>query len=203
MIADDPRIPLRGRLHFGPTRIALDILEARSLIEAIPLGHHPQRWLDLGCGEGVFTRALATLLPTGSSIEAWDLDLHALSSLPKELDGVLITPRVADFLHTPLPKALDGILIANALHYVADHRNMLKRIVGALAPGGIVVIGEYDTETPAPIWVPHPISQKRATALLMACDFDHITPLQRRTSAYGRGDLYTIFAQRSATSDPK
>lgn len=177
--------------------------EARVLIDAIPRHNHPQRWLDLGCGQGVFTRALATLLPTGSSIEAWDLDPHALSSLPQELDGVHITPRVADFLLTPLPKDLDGILIANALHYAADQRNVLEVMHGALKVGGIVVIGEYDTETPVPVWVPHPISQERATELLAATGFDRITALRRRASKFGRGDLYTIFARRSATSDPK
>jgi len=177
--------------------------EARVLIEAIPRHNHPQSWLELGCGQGVFTRALATLLPTGSSIEAWDVDPYALSSLPKELDGVHITPRVADFLHTALPKDLDGILIANALHYAADQRNVLEVMHGALVVGGIVVIGEYDTETPVPIWVPYPISQERATALLAATGFDRITALGRRASKFGRGDLYTIFARRSATSYPK
>lgn len=178
----------------------MHVSEARALIAGVPRVHHPQHWMDLGCGDGVFTRALAALLPKGSSIEAWDENPSALKGIPKELNGVRIATRTTDFLSTPLPQHLDGILIANALHYVSDQRAFLIEVRQALASQGLVVVAEYDTDRPVPTWVPHPISQRRLGELLVSIGFQAPTALGRRTSVYGSGDLYTVFAQGSASS---
>ena len=178
----------------------MQVSDARALICDAPYPPHPQRWMDLGCGEGVFTRALAALLPKDSSIEAWDTDASALAEIPKELNGVRIAIRGANFLNTLLPQGLDGILIANALHYVPDQRAFLNNVRQALTPQGLLVVAEYDTDRPVPTWVPHPISQRSLGELLVTIGFQPPTAMGRRTSVYGSGDLYTVFAQRSASS---
>ena len=43
----------------------------------------PATWADLGCGDGTFTLALASLLPAGSTIYAVDQDAAALRALPE------------------------------------------------------------------------------------------------------------------------
>ena len=51
----------------------MQLSEAIELIQKINIpGNKPQVWADLGCGDGLFTRALATLLPEGSIIHAVD-----------------------------------------------------------------------------------------------------------------------------------
>lgn len=181
----------------------MHIAEARTLIEPLPLTDRPQRWMDLGCGGGTFTLALAEVLPTGSSINAWDMNAFALQHIPKEHHGVTIKTRQADFLRTPLPHGVDGILVANALHYAKDQKALLSTIHEALVADGILLIAEYDTDVAVPTWVPFPISFQRATALFPANGFTLPRRIGSRPSAYGRGDLYTAFARRLASSSPR
>jgi methylase of polypeptide subunit release factors len=76
-------------------------------------------WADLGCGDGTFTLALASLLAAGSTIHAMDRDASALQNIPPEHHGVRIQTHYGDFTRQPWPFArLDGILMANSLHYV-------------------------------------------------------------------------------------
>jgi trans-aconitate methyltransferase len=174
---------------------------AKSLIANAPYRDHAQHWLDLGCGDGVFTRALAELLPNGSRIEAWDRDRTALSRIPNSHAGVEIHTRVMDFLGNEIPHGVQGILIANALHYVADHQPFLKRLWTALDPDGLLLIVEYDTDIPVPEWVPYPISERKLVALLRTTSHGIPTEIGRRPSIFGSGDLYAAFAERSASSD--
>src|SRR6185295_11433175 len=87
----------------------------------------PQLWLDLGCGTGLFTFALAGNLPPGSKIIAIDKDEKALRKIPATVNDVVIQTRVADFVYDALDmKEVNGILIANSLHYVKDKETLLK-----------------------------------------------------------------------------
>jgi len=176
--------------------------EAKALIADVPFRADGQRWMDLGCGDGVFTLALAELLPAGSTIEAWDINGAALENIPVHHSGVGIQTRTIDFLRTDLPSGMDGILLANALHFVADQQRFLNEVGNALTPGGLLLVAEYDTEIPVPTWVPHPIGKRRLATLLSTHGSNAPTLIGKRPSTYGRGDLYTVFAERSASSDP-
>jgi ubiquinone/menaquinone biosynthesis C-methylase UbiE len=93
----------------------------------------PQLWLDLGCGTGLFSIALANHLPAGSKIIAADKNKKALQQLPARINNVAIETRVADFIDDVLDvKEADGILMANSLHYVKDKENFLHRLVPML-----------------------------------------------------------------------
>src|SRR5262245_38644512 len=108
--------------------------EARRLIAHHSLGEGgPQVWADLGCGDGRFTRALASLLPDGSTIHAIDRDRAVLKSIERSHHGVDIQTHVGDFTSLPWPfEAVDGILMANSLHYVHDPLEFLRRAVGSM-----------------------------------------------------------------------
>src|SRR6185295_11730285 len=81
----------------------------------------PQLWLDLGCGTGLFTLALAANLPPGSKIIAIDKDEKALRKIPATVNDVGIQTRAADFVYDALDvKEVDGILMANSLHYAKE-----------------------------------------------------------------------------------
>src|SRR6478735_8877109 len=93
----------------------------------------PQLWLDLGCGTGLFTLALADNLPAASKIIAIDKDKKALSKIPATVNDVVIQTMAADFVYDALDvKEVDGILLANALHYVKDKETLLKKLISSM-----------------------------------------------------------------------
>src|SRR4051812_20971453 len=103
------------------------------LSQAIQLIDHPRLaqqnkalWADLGCGSGLFTYALANLLPNGSRIYALDKTDISLSQHGKPSHTV-IEPIQADFLTQALKlPLLDGMLMANSLHYVPDQPRCIQ-----------------------------------------------------------------------------
>lgn len=152
--------------------------------------HTPVNWADLGCGSGTFTSALAHYLPAGSSIYAVDKELSSGLHIPAPA-GVQVSPRQLDFVKEDLPFAsLDGIIMANALHYVKDQAAFVNKLKAALGPDGILVIVEYDTDTPVPVWVPYPLSFIRLQKLFSAAGYTHIEKTGERSSVYGRANLY-------------
>ncbi len=60
-------------LPHSSTPEQLDLNDAVDLIKpAFARTRHAQTWADLGAGSGMFTRALASMLPKGSVIHAVD-----------------------------------------------------------------------------------------------------------------------------------
>lgn len=140
----------------------------------------PQIWADLGCGSGLFTRALIQILPSESRILAID-------RAPQKINlGSAVSFLQADFeyplFHLPL---VDGILMANSLHFILDKLSLIKHLAG-FAPKFIIV--EYETSFPNP-WVPFPISFKDLKILFERAGFRNISKVNEQTSVYG-GKMY-------------
>ena len=165
---------------------------------ALLSGAVPRRtgvWIDFGSGDGTFTRALAELLGSGSTVYAIDRDPRAIASLAQsvQVPGVELRPFVADFTYpirfigSPLPP-IDGMLFANALHYMSEPEVVLGRLVAWLRPGGSVVIVEYDRRA-ANRWVPYPIGMRRLSEIATAAGLSEPSITATRPSSYG-GDLY-------------
>ncbi|MBK8498046.1 MAG: methyltransferase domain-containing protein [Flavobacteriales bacterium] len=175
----------------------MDHRDAVDLISNAPLAHGaPQRWAELGCGTGTFTRALADLLPPGSSITAVDRDASALDQMPEQHGRTRITKHLGDFTTGPLPvRDLDGILLANALHFVRDQSDFIRRVSESLKSTGTFLLVEYDTDTPNP-WVPHPLSFVALSELFKASGFRTVKRLFDWPSAFGRARLYSAWAER-------
>jgi ubiquinone/menaquinone biosynthesis C-methylase UbiE len=154
----------------------------------------PVTWADLGCGAGTFTRALAHYLPEGSTIYAVDKQPPAGIKAPA---GIAVKPLQLDFVKEVFPfTSLNGIILANALHYVKDQSAFLEKIKTVLQPDGILLIVEYDTDTPVPVWVPHPLSYATLEKLFRQQGFRQVEKMRERTSMYGRANLYTAFIRR-------
>jgi ubiquinone/menaquinone biosynthesis C-methylase UbiE len=114
-------------------------------------------WADLGSGDGLFTRALATLLGEGSVIYAVDTNRNSLQKITA-VKGVDIKTIVANFENDELSFVqLSGILMANSLHFVKDKVSFIKRAESWLMKGASLLIVEYDMDT-ANRWVPYPMS---------------------------------------------
>lgn len=120
------------------------------------------RWVDLGCGDGVFTAILAALLGAKSTVLGLDRDRRALASLRHNAGRwnlpAQVTALQSDFT-APLPlSGLDGALAANALHFVPDSEKdrVLAAIGASLRGGGRLIIVEYNSARGTGA-VPHPL----------------------------------------------
>lgn len=171
----------------------MTVAEARALIAALPVERlRALHWLELGCGTGTFTRALAELLPPGSTITAVDRDEDALRAIPATHNGVRITTLNAD-VQDPLPGPMDGVLLANVLHFVEGKEALLARIA-QVAPAVLLV--EYDTSRPLIPWVPFPLLRKTAVPMFAKAGFEDAVLLGERSSRYGNGPLYAVAFMR-------
>jgi trans-aconitate methyltransferase len=119
-------------------------------------------WADLGCGDGIFTAALCTLVSPGGEIYAVDRDPTALRMLALDFDthypGTLLHTLLADFARPLTLPALDGIVMANALHFIRDKAALVIRLMQWLKPKGRFIVVEYNTRRANPA-VPHPLDE--------------------------------------------
>jgi ubiquinone/menaquinone biosynthesis C-methylase UbiE len=119
-------------------------------------------WADLGCGDGIFTAALYSLVGPQAQIYAVDKKRRALGSLSRNFarnyPQASVQPVVADFTQPlPLP-SLDGIVMANALHFVDDKLSVTRRLASLINPNGRLIIVEYNAAVGN--WaVPYPLDK--------------------------------------------
>lgn len=101
---------------------------------------------DLGCGPGVFATAFAKAAPQGV-VYACDLE-------PRQLDAVRAriaqerTTNVVPVLASPAdphlpPRRLDLVFLGDTYHHLRDRIDYLRKLQGALKPGGRLAILEY------------------------------------------------------------
>ena len=132
------------------------------------------RWADFGAGAGAFTLALRDLAGPDVEIIAVDRDAGDLRELQRSMErtfpGTTLRTRAADFTRPLELPPLDGILAANSLHYVRDQVALLRRWRGYLAPGGRLIVVEYDTDH-GNHWVPHAISFGTFTEIAQEAGF--------------------------------
>ena len=144
---------------------------------------NPQQWADIGCGDGIFSKALLRLLPQDSSI-------YAIDKRPASFREEQIKFIQQDFENDPLSlPPLDGLIMANALHFVKDKLNFLQNIRKYLLPGGIFILVEYDTDI-ANSFVPYPISFHSAATLFKQFDFELFEKINEHPSIYNRATMY-------------
>lgn len=150
----------------------------------------PQLWLDLGCGTGLFTLALAGNLPPGSKIIAIDKDEKALRTIPATVNDVVIQTMAADFVYDVLDvKEVDGILMANSLHYVKDKETLLKKLISSMKTNGFFLIVEYERDS-GNQWVPYPLTIAAAKALFKNLGYPGVHVLNKRPSVFGGHTMY-------------
>ena len=161
------------------------------MLNGIPYpANSPTTWADLGCGDGVFTRALASHLSSGSSIHAIDKKKHRFDNH----DKINMVFHQLDFVQDDLPVSqLDGIIMANSLHYVKDKFNFLNEMARCLKPDGIFVIVEYETDIKNP-WVPYPIKFDELSSCFSQIGFQQAKKISTRPSIYGHNEIYAAYA---------
>jgi trans-aconitate 2-methyltransferase len=97
-----------------------------------------ERVLDLGCGDGRITAAIARLVPEGSVLGidlSADMVRHAAGHFPaREYPNLGFEQ--ADARALPFDRAFTFIFSSAVLHWIRDHRPVVAGIARALAPGG-------------------------------------------------------------------
>ena len=166
------------------------------LNQAISLISHPainktvkSAWADLGCGDGLFSYALANILQPGSTIHAVDKNKLKLSpqTIPEQTK---INSLQLDFINDDLPFSdLDGILMANSFHYVKDKSEFIRKLEKHLKSSPQFLIVEYDTEN-ANQWVPYPIGFKSLEKLFINAGYSSIIKINEMPSVFRREMMY-------------
>jgi trans-aconitate methyltransferase len=142
----------------------------------------PQCWADLGCGSGMFTHALASLLPAGSKVIPVD---KKYQNLPNFIQ--------ADFINDDLQLGVpDGVLMANSLHYVKDKAKLISK----LNPPGLLIV-EYDTTRSNP-WVPYPVAYKNLAQLAVEMGYNTVK-LATQASRFG-GVMYSALLSKAGAT---
>jgi SAM-dependent methyltransferase len=166
-----------------------------NLQNAVSLINHPAvaangitNWADLGCGNGLFSIALASLLKPGSNVYAVDKTPGITDD--RTSDGVHLIVRKFDFLsdEPDLPQ-LDGILMANSLHYVKDKIKFINQIKDILKPDGKFIIVEYNTDR-SNRWVPYPLPFSELPALFLHAGFTSVELINSVPSVYRDSNIY-------------
>lgn len=159
--------------------------EALQLIPPGSIVAKPQYWLELGCGTGTFTYALAHRLPANSSILAIDRSVQQLHSTA----DVSITFQQADMRQFTPTKPVNGVLLANSLHYVEEQELFLKKMMQWFQQDIQILLIEYDTEQSSH-WLPWPVSKQKVASFANRMSLS-ITFLGQRASVYQRSQIYS------------
>lgn len=178
----------------------MDNREAVDLIvSGINPGSAPKVWVDLGCGSGMFSLALASILPDNSKVLALDRDPSALEKIPSFHEEVHIAKYKTDFLNDDFPfNTADGILMANSLHYVNNKLDFLNELKEKVIHFNDLIIIEYEVLRSNP-WVPYPVSRRMLTEILELAGFEDIRELNKMDSRFGHL-IYAMGAKRKKSS---
>ena len=174
----------------------MELSEALELIRFEAGETRPQTWADLGCGNGLFTKALATHLPGGSLIYAVDKDTKALSQVPENYHGCKIEKLKEDFASDKVFfNQLDGYLMANSLHFISNKKSFLRSTFDLLKDDGLFLLVEYDLRT-ANSWVPFPVTIDEAEFNMVQAGFRSFEVLRKKPSIYGSHYMYAALVRK-------
>ena len=110
---------------------------ALDLLLRLPDGLDPREIWDLGCGAGQHAALLKRRHP-GAVVHGLDSSADMLACA--RALGADVDWRQGDIADWS-PEAPADLVLANAsLHWLPDHPSLLRRLTGALAPGGVLAI---------------------------------------------------------------
>ncbi|WP_234312745.1 MULTISPECIES: methyltransferase [unclassified Streptomyces] len=118
---------------------ALDPLTLGRLADA---GAGPgMRCLEVGAGAGSVARRLAALVAPGGHVTATDLKPGRIAPAPG------LTVLAHDIVTDPLPDTGYDLIVARlVLQHLPERQTVLGRLAGALRPGGLIQVDEFDAE---------------------------------------------------------
>jgi ubiquinone/menaquinone biosynthesis C-methylase UbiE len=105
------------------------------------------RWIDLGCGGGEVTMAIAAMVTPGGTVTGVDADevklaLARQAAAERRLGNVQFT--ALDVRHWDEPGGYDAVYARFLLHHLSQPEALLRRMWAALAGGGVLVVEDAD-----------------------------------------------------------
>jgi SAM-dependent methyltransferase len=122
--------------------------------------------LDLGCGEGQFTRRVARRYP-GATVVGMDVDRAAVEAASR--DAAANVRFLVHDAREPLPPVLDRgaafdiAVMWMVLLYLPDKKGALANVAGALAPGGVLLLCNQPSQA---VRFSHPVATELIAASL-------------------------------------
>jgi len=99
------------------------------------------RCLELGSGNGSIARILAEMVGPTGHVVASDIDIGYMAGI----EAPNLEVRRIDVLSDPIEEAAYDFVVARALlHHLPDRKTALKRMIGAVKPGGVFLSIEPD-----------------------------------------------------------
>lgn len=139
-----PEYTLPHKLEGERQRLALmsQLLDPIELAHLARLGVGPGwRCLELGCGNGSISQALAERVSPTGHVVASDLDITYIADLRKPCLEV----RRIDVLNDAIEADSYDLVVARALlHHLTPAPKALERMIAALKPGGVLLSIEPD-----------------------------------------------------------
>jgi len=176
---------LYRRFEDERTRPARDLL-ARVALQA------PRRIADLGCGPGNSTELLVERFPEADLIGI-DNSAAMLASARERLPGCRF--ELAD-IGVWAPEGTFDLIYANAsLQWVGGHETLLPRLLGLLAPGGVLAVQMPDNRDEPTHRAMRELAAQPPYAALIG-DADRL-----RTDLLGLGGYYDLLAPLGASLD--
>ena len=125
-----------------PDEIRAAPLKSNAAVAAELLGNSPGRALDVGCGNGKFTRVLARICGDVTGIDVKERRIEDARKAAPEAAGK-IDYRVASGEDLPFPDShFDVVVFSNSLHHIPNPGLALREALRVLVPDGLIYIME-------------------------------------------------------------
>jgi ubiquinone/menaquinone biosynthesis C-methylase UbiE len=166
------------------------------------------RVADVGAGRGYFTVRLAAQVGNAGRVYAVDIDESSLRRLRNRIDADSLTnvEVIRGEVDNPLLAAgeLDAVLVVDTYHEMTEYAAMLSRIREALAPGGRLVMLDFQPPDPSASrsgqTARHTIAMEIAERELAEAGFEIVARDREFTTAggYRRSHQWMLVALRPA-----
>ncbi len=132
----------RKALEPSETEIGQQPLSSNAKAAAELLAGRSGAALDVGCGEGKFTRSLTSIFGKVAGIDVKQKVIDRAKAAAAS-EGKDVEFAVADGQAMPFPDAsFDTVVISNSLHHIPDPAKGLAEAARVLKPGGVLYVME-------------------------------------------------------------